>query len=86
MVDRLTNFQLFFSLLTTNLNFDLFFNEITDIYITSCSLKTKELSQNRFWMKDEIANKMKSKHYLFKRYKDGAIPYSTFIICKPGRI
>ena len=39
------------------------------------------MSQNcvkKPWIKDEIANKIKRKQYLFKRYKNGDIPYSTF--------
>ena len=83
MKNRLINFQHFFPLLSANRNFnskfDFFFDELDRIYKSSCPLKTKEISVNKIkkpWINCELSIKIKRKHYLFKRYKAGAILYS----------
>ena len=85
MIDRLVNFKLFFPLLTANSDFnskfDMFCTEIDRIYKTSCPLKIKEISEKNVkkpWINRKLVVKIKRKHYLFKRYKDGGIPYSEY--------
>ena len=85
MAERLINFKLFFPLLTANMDFDgefdLFFEEINRIYKISCPIRTKEISHERFckpWLNHYHLLKIKIKHYLLKRYKNGAIPYAEF--------
>ena len=85
MIDRLTNFSMFFPLLTANKDFNAKFNTFLDeldrIYKKSCPILTKVLTENKIkkpWINREIQLKIKRKHYLFQRYKNGAIPYSEF--------
>ena len=51
MIDRLTNFKLFFPLLSANLDlnskFNLFHNELNRIYKICCPIKTKEISEKK---------------------------------------
>ena len=85
MVERLTNFTLFFPLLTANVGlsekFDIFIEEFKRIYNISCPIKTKEISCNKIlkpWINKDLIIKIKRKHYLFKRYKDGAIDFPIY--------
>ena len=85
MVTMIENLWLSFPVLTENLEFDfkfnLFFDEILSIYKTSCPLRTKSFSGSKLvkpWIDDFLKIKIKRKHYLFKRYKKGAIPFSVY--------
>ena len=85
MANRLINFDLFFPLLTATLGFnekfDVFYIEIMRIYKVSCPIKTKTISTKNLekpWLTDSIRNVIKRKHYLFKRYKDGAIDFLVY--------
>ena len=85
MSDRLSNFSLFFPLLTANLNFndkfDLFYNEVMRIYKSSCPIKVKTLSTKNIekpWITEPLRNMIKRKHYVFKRYNDGAVTFSYY--------
>ena len=86
MIDRLTNFSLFFPLLTatldSNAKFNLFYKELERIYQTCCPIKTKEISTNRFknpWLSQQLLNDIHKKYEIFKRYKNGHIPYDQFL-------
>ena len=85
MIGRLTVFRNLFPFLSANLDFnskfDIFYNEIDRIYKISCPLKTKEIFENRMskpWINRDLLLKIKRKHYLFKRYKNGAIQYNEY--------
>ena len=85
MVDKITNFRLFFPLLTANRNFnskfDLFHDEILNIYKSSCPLKTKIYPTENLrkpWITNDIKIRIQRKNYLFKRYKNGALPFETY--------
>ena len=85
LIDKLTNFSLFFPLLTANKNynekFDLFVDEIERIYKKCCPIKTKTLSETKIkkpWINHKIVLMIKRKHYLFQRYKNGALSYYEF--------
>ena len=85
LIDRITNFVLFFPLLTATLDFNskfnLFYDEMLRIYKSSCPLRTKTLSINNIqkpWITRNLKIKIARKHYLFKRYKKGVISYTTF--------
>ena len=86
MVDKLTNFSLFYPLLTATLDsnskFDLFYNELDRIYKTCCPIKTKEISMNRLkkpWLSQQLLNDIQEKYELFKRYRNGFVPYDQFL-------
>ena len=85
MIDKLTNFSLFFPLLTANKDFNAkfntFFDEVDRIYKKCCPIKSKNVSENKIkkpWINHEILLKIKRKHYLFQRYRNGALAYSEF--------
>ena len=85
LFDGLTNFNLFFPLLSANLDydkkFDLFFNELERLYKKSCPIKVKELgikNVKKPWISSEIIRMIKYKHILFRRSKIGEIPYADF--------
>ena len=87
MTDSIINFKLFFPLLTANKSFDesfdLFYDEIGRIYKASCPIKTKEIgteNAKKPWIKGWVLLKIKRKHYLYKRYKQGAITYNDYKI------
>ena len=86
MVDSLTNFKLFFPLLTATLNsnskFDLFYDELERIYHSCCPIQTKEISTNRLkkpWLSQQLLNDIHEKYEIFKRYKIGLIQYDQFL-------
>ena len=86
MIDKLTNFSLFYPLLTATLDlnskFDLFYNELDRIYTTCCPTKTKEISEKRLkkpWLSSQLLGDIQNKYELFKRYKNGSIPYEQFL-------
>ena len=85
MIDKLTNFSLFFPLLTANKDFNAkfntFFDEVDRIYKKCCPIKSKNVSENKIkkpWINHEILLKIKRKYYLFQRYRNGALAYSEF--------
>ena len=85
LLDYLTNFKLFFPLLTANLNFDekfnLFFDEIDRLYKQCCPIKIKEIlirDVRKPWISREIRQMIQTKHSLFRSYDNGYIPYSEF--------
>ena len=86
MIDGLTNFSLFFPLLTatmdSNSKFDLFYDELERIYQTCCTIKTKEISTKKFkkpWISQQLLNDIHEKYEIFKRYKNGQIQYDQFL-------
>ena len=86
MIDKLTNFALFFPLLTATLDlnskFDIFYNELDRIYTTCCPTKIKEISEKRLkkpWLSSQLLGDIQNKYELFKRYKNGSIPYEQFL-------
>ena len=86
MIDKLTNFSLFFPLLTATLDsnskFDLFYDELDRIYKTCCPIKTKEISMNRLkkpWLTQQLLNDIQEKYKIFKRYRNGLVPYHQFL-------
>ena len=85
LIDSLTNFELFFPLLTANLNFenkfDLFYDEINRLYNACCPVKVKEIAIKNIkkpWISHDIIQMISTKHILFSNYKRGCIPYSEF--------
>ena len=85
MIDKLTNFKLFFPLLTATLDlnakFNLFHDELIRIYKTCCPIKTKLISEKRLkkpWLSNQLLGDIRKKYDLFKRFKNGAIPYDQF--------
>ena len=61
--------------------FNVFYDELLRIYKISCPLRSKSLlivSVTKPWITDAIKIKIKRKHYLFRRYTVGAIPFSTY--------
>ena len=85
MIDRLTNFKLFFPLLTATLNsnskFNLFYDELDRIYKTCCPIRTKEISTNRLkkpWISQQLLNDIHEKYEIFKKYKNGLVQYDQF--------
>ena len=85
MIDRLTNFKLFFPLLTATLNsnskFNLFYDELDRIYKTCCPIRTKEISINRLkkpWISQQLLNDIHEKYEIFKKYKNGLVQYDQF--------
>ena len=85
MIDRVANFVLFFPLLTATLDynskFSLFYDELLRIYKTSCPLRTKNIPSNGLhkpWINKRVRLKILRKHYLFKRYKAGAIVFDFY--------
>ena len=86
MIDKLTNFRLFYPLLTATLDlnakFNLFHDELERIYTACCPIKTKEISINRLkkpWLSHQLLADINEKYKLFKRYKNGLIPYEQFL-------
>ena len=86
MIDKLTNFSLFFPLLTAthdlNSKFNLFHEELERIYKSCCPLKTKEISNNRLkkpWLSRQLLDEIQEKYEIFKRYKNGSIEYEQFV-------
>ena len=86
MIDRLTNFKLFFPLLTatmgSNSKFDLFHDELERIYQACCPIKVKEISTNRLkkpWLSQQLLDDIHKKYEIFKRYKNGLIQYDQFL-------
>ena len=58
---------------------------MTDCYKKCCPLRSKILSGGKIakpWINNSICNKIKRKHYLFKRYKIGAISFQTYNMFK----
>ena len=89
MIDKLTNFRLFFPLLTATLDsnskFNLFYDELDRIYKTYCPIKTKEISINRLkktWLSQQLLSEIQEKYDIFKRYKNGLVPYEQFLSYK----
>ena len=85
MISKLINFSMFFPLLTANKDFNgkfnTFYDELDRIYKKSCPILTKTIPENKAkkpWINHEIKLKIKRKHYLYQRYKNGALPYSEF--------
>ena len=86
MIDGLTNFKLFFPLLTATLDlnskFNLFYDELDRIYKACCPIKTKDISVKRLkkpWLSMQLLGEIQHKYELFKRYKNGAIQYDEFL-------
>ena len=86
MVEKLTNFNLFFPLLTATLDlnskFDLFHDELERIYKACCPVKTKEISINRLkkpWLSRQLLDDIQEKYEIFKRYKNGLTQYEQFV-------
>ena len=89
MIDRLTNFKLFFPLLSATLDldskFNLFYDELDRIYKTCCPVKTKIISSNRIkkpWLSNQLLDDIQLKYDLFKRYKNGSVNYDQFLSYK----
>ena len=64
-----------------NDKFNFFLDKVTESYNNSCPLRTKILNSGKIikpWIDNTICNKIKRKHYLFKRYKLGAISFHTY--------
>ena len=85
LIDGLTNFNLFFPLLSADLDydakFDLFYDELSRLYRQSCPIKVKEISlknSKKPWITREILLKIRHKHSLFRSFKNGSIPYHQF--------
>ena len=85
MIDKLTNFKLFFPLLTATLDlnskFNLFHDELNRIYKTCCPIKTKEISANRLkkpWLTNQLLADIQKKYDLYKRFKNGLIQHDQF--------
>ena len=85
MIDGLTNFSLFFPLLTATLDsnskFNLFYDELERIYQT-CTIKIKEISTKKIkkpWLSQQLLNDIHEKYEIFKRYKNGLIQYDQFL-------
>ena len=86
MIEKLTNFNLFYPLLTANLDFnskfDLFHDELERIYKACCPINTKEISGNRLkksWLSNQLLHDAQEKYKIFKRYKNGSIQYEQFL-------
>ena len=76
LIDNLTNFELFFPLLSANLDFDskfnLFFDELNRLYMKCCPIQIKEIavkSLKKPWISNETSQKCRHKHFLFRNYK-----------------
>ena len=76
LIDNLTNFKLFFPLLSANLDFDskfnLFFDELNRLYMKCCPIQIKEIavkSLKKPWISNETSQKCRHKHFLFRNYK-----------------
>ena len=85
LFDGISNFISFFPLLSANLDFDskfdLFYDELMRLYNNSCPIKVKEISQQKAkkpWISREIIEKIRIKHSIYRRYKNGDIPYHEF--------
>ena len=83
--DELSNFVLTFYANSPNLNFngkfDLFYQTLIELYEKCCPLMTKSYSDDilpRPWIDNDIKLRIKRKHYLFQRYKNGAIPFEMY--------
>ena len=86
MIDRLTNFKLFFPLLTATLDsnskFNLFHDELERIYQACCPIKVKEMSTNRSKKpcpSQQLLGDIQEKYEIFKRYRNGLIQYDQFL-------
>ena len=86
MIDKLTNFRLFFPLLTATLDlnskFNLFHDELERIYKACCPIKTKEISASRLkkpWLSHQLIEDIHEKYEIFKRYKRGTVRYEQFL-------
>ena len=86
MIDKLTNFSLFFPLLTATLDlnskFNLFYDELDRIYKVCCPIKTKEIAEKRFkkpWLSNQLLSDIQKKYDLFKSYKNGLVRYEQFL-------
>ena len=85
LIDGLTNFNLFYPLLSADLNYDakfnLFYDELLRLYNKFCPINVKEISlknSKKPWITREIILKIRNKHSLFRSFKNGNIPYHQF--------
>ena len=85
LIDEITPFASTFSASTGHMDFNEKFNffleKVTDCYKKCCPLRSKILSSGKIvkpWIDNSLRNKIKRKHYLFKRYDIGAIPFETY--------
>ena len=85
LIDEISSFGSSFTTTTIHMEynekFNLFIKKIMDTYYKCCPLRTKTLSDSNIakpWIDNNIRNKIKRKHYLFKRNKIGAIPFHVY--------